>query len=165
MSKYFTCPNCGADVPVKARACPECGSDDETGWSEAAQYSHLLPHTDDSENPGTDASTAQIWRKTTTAAIALCLVATFLAIQGLTWSLYLIPLVALAAGVVYFTKHRFSMSHWGMERRLYQQLLSRTRGDRKLAQRLIEYERQRNPDSNPLQLLQNTIYRWDRDRG
>jgi hypothetical protein len=31
-----TCPNCGADVPPKARACPECGADEQTGWSEAA---------------------------------------------------------------------------------------------------------------------------------
>lgn len=28
------CPNCGAPVPLKARACPECGADDQTGWSE-----------------------------------------------------------------------------------------------------------------------------------
>jgi hypothetical protein len=31
------CPNCGAEVPPKARACPECGSDEQTGWSEEAQ--------------------------------------------------------------------------------------------------------------------------------
>ena len=30
------CPNCGADVPPKARACPQCGADEETGWSERA---------------------------------------------------------------------------------------------------------------------------------
>ena len=30
----FTCPNCGEDVPDKARACPHCGSDENTGWSE-----------------------------------------------------------------------------------------------------------------------------------
>ncbi len=30
------CPNCGADLPKKAKACPECGSDDQTGWSEEA---------------------------------------------------------------------------------------------------------------------------------
>ena len=41
MSQYFTCPICGADVPIKARACPECGSDEKTGWSEAAKYTHL----------------------------------------------------------------------------------------------------------------------------
>jgi hypothetical protein len=25
------CPNCGAEVPRKAKACPECGADEETG--------------------------------------------------------------------------------------------------------------------------------------
>jgi hypothetical protein len=34
----FTCPNCGADVPAKARACPECGADEKTGWSENSIY-------------------------------------------------------------------------------------------------------------------------------
>ncbi len=39
-----TCPNCGADVPRRARACPECGSDEKTGWSEnAASQSLDLP--------------------------------------------------------------------------------------------------------------------------
>jgi hypothetical protein len=36
-----TCPNCGADVPPKARACPECGACDETGWSEEAHVGDL----------------------------------------------------------------------------------------------------------------------------
>jgi hypothetical protein len=36
-----TCPNCGADVPPKAKACPECGSDEETGWSDEAYASGL----------------------------------------------------------------------------------------------------------------------------
>jgi hypothetical protein len=35
---YFICPNCGAEVPMKALACPECGSDDRTGWSEDTLY-------------------------------------------------------------------------------------------------------------------------------
>ena len=30
------CPNCGAEVSPRAKACPECGADEETGWSEAA---------------------------------------------------------------------------------------------------------------------------------
>ncbi|MDJ0704580.1 MAG: zinc ribbon domain-containing protein [Leptolyngbyaceae cyanobacterium MO_188.B28] len=167
MSKNFTCPNCGADVPVKARACPECGSDEETGWSDAAQYIHLLPTTADSE---IDASPAKIWRKSFTAAIALFLVVTFLSLQGLTWAMYALPFIVLIGGIIYFANKGAalgnwgSLGHWGMERRLYQQLLSRTRRDRKLAQRLIEYERRRNPESNKLQLLQNAIYRWDRDR-
>lgn len=35
------CPNCGADVPPRARACPECGADEETGWSERARAQEL----------------------------------------------------------------------------------------------------------------------------
>ncbi len=38
MSDYFICPNCGAEVPIKALSCPECGSDDQTGWSEDTLY-------------------------------------------------------------------------------------------------------------------------------
>ena len=34
----FTCPNCGAEVPAKAKVCPECGSDEKTGWSENTIY-------------------------------------------------------------------------------------------------------------------------------
>jgi uncharacterized membrane protein YvbJ len=34
------CPNCGAEVPPKARACPECGAE-QTGWSEAARTDGL----------------------------------------------------------------------------------------------------------------------------
>lgn len=34
--KFFTCPHCGADVPLGAAVCRECGSDAETGWSENA---------------------------------------------------------------------------------------------------------------------------------
>lgn len=35
------CPNCGAEVPRKARACPECGADEKTGWSETAHAQRL----------------------------------------------------------------------------------------------------------------------------
>ncbi len=49
MSNSFQCPNCGADVPAKARACPVCGSDEDTGWSEAATYVHLLPYDGNAE--------------------------------------------------------------------------------------------------------------------
>jgi hypothetical protein len=41
MSAPETCPNCGADVPPRARACPECGADEKTGWSEEAYASSL----------------------------------------------------------------------------------------------------------------------------
>ncbi len=36
-----TCPNCGASVPPRAKACPECGACEETGWSEGAETGDL----------------------------------------------------------------------------------------------------------------------------
>lgn len=36
-----TCPNCGADVPPRARACPECGACDQTGWSDDTETTDL----------------------------------------------------------------------------------------------------------------------------
>jgi predicted nucleic acid-binding Zn ribbon protein len=42
-----SCPNCGADVPPKARVCSECGADESTGWSDTAYVSSLdLPDKD-----------------------------------------------------------------------------------------------------------------------
>jgi zinc-ribbon domain len=41
MTAPEVCPNCGAEVPRKAKACPECGACEETGWSEAAATSGL----------------------------------------------------------------------------------------------------------------------------
>ncbi len=37
----MVCPNCGAEVPKRAKACPECGSDEQTGWSAEAESSGL----------------------------------------------------------------------------------------------------------------------------
>ena len=36
-----TCPNCGAEVPRRARACPECGADEATGWNDRAEEQRL----------------------------------------------------------------------------------------------------------------------------
>jgi RNA polymerase subunit RPABC4/transcription elongation factor Spt4 len=161
MSTHFTCPNCGADVPLKARACPECGSDKETGWSEAAQYIHLLPDRGDS---GIANSKFKTWQKLAIAITAVIVIIAFLLAQGFTWSLYVVPVAALIAGITYFLTRQPSSTDRSLERQLYQQLLSRSGGNRNLAERLMELERQRHPDANRLQLLQNAIYRWDRDR-
>lgn len=36
-----SCPNCGAEVPPRARACPECGADEATGWNDRAEEQRL----------------------------------------------------------------------------------------------------------------------------
>ena len=38
---WFTCPVCGEVVDANALACPHCGADDETGWSEDAEYDEV----------------------------------------------------------------------------------------------------------------------------
>lgn len=43
------CPNCGVEVPRKARACPGCGADEKSGWSEDA-YAERLGLPDDKFN-------------------------------------------------------------------------------------------------------------------
>lgn len=41
MSDYFNCPNCGAEVPIRALVCPSCGADEDTGWSDETLYDGL----------------------------------------------------------------------------------------------------------------------------
>ena len=48
---------------------------------------------------------------------------------------------------------------------LYKDLLNKARGDKELAQRLIEYERKYIPDASEDELVQNAIDRWERDNG
>lgn len=59
MSDYFCCPNCGADVPIKAKSCPECGSDEKTGWSEDTMYDGLDINGYDESNEQTGISLFQ----------------------------------------------------------------------------------------------------------
>lgn len=45
----------------------------------------------------------------------------------------------------------------------YQDLLTKARGDKALVERLIDYERQRNPQAGRREWLRSAIYRWERD--
>ena len=51
----------------------------------------------------------------------------------------------------------------GWEDLLYQELLRKVRFNGSTANRLIEYERDLDPQANRLKLIQNAIERWDRD--
>ncbi len=160
MPKYFTCPACGADVPIRAKACPECGSDKETGWSDAAQYAHLLP---DRGNEGYD-SQISVWRQYFIPIAAIVGLMGFLMAAGFVWVAILVPLVVAGFRFVpWLMKQRGNTSR-GLESQAYEQLLRRSAGDRSLADRLIEFEQNRTPEATRLQLIQNAIFRWDRDR-
>ncbi|MGP1386425.1 MAG: hypothetical protein ACTS2F_22885 [Thainema sp.] len=159
MTEYFTCPVCGTDVPLKARACPECGSDKGTGWSEAAQYAHLLP------DRGEEGYAKQpAWRAYMIPIAALVCLSGFLMAAGLFWAAILVPLVVAAVRLVMWFMSRLGNTNRGLERQAYQQLVRRAAGDHSMADRLIEFERKRTPEATRLQLIQSAIFRWDRDR-
>lgn len=46
---------------------------------------------------------------------------------------------------------------------LYNDLLLKVAGDRRAAERLVEYERRQQPNANRMVWLQNAILRWERD--
>jgi hypothetical protein len=158
MSDYFICPHCGAEVPADALACPECGSDDETGWSENAAYGDLFPYDDEIE---TTPPTSAPWTKYLIAVLAALMLSAFLA-YGLTWHI-LIPLVFLAVGIAYYVSQTGPKTRHSMEKQLYRSLLQKARGDEELVERLLEHERHRSPDADRLELLQDAVYRWERD--
>jgi predicted amidophosphoribosyltransferase len=51
----------------------------------------------------------------------------------------------------------------GAENKLYQNLLRKTRFDRNLTERLIEYEHEKNPSAKRIDLIKDAIERWERD--
>jgi hypothetical protein len=165
MSRYFTCPYCGGDVPIKALACPNCGSDEETGWSEEAKYMHLLP---EREEEPVAASRRGDWRGPAVVAVALLVVlATFerllITAPGGSYvrSLLLLLLVVV---VLYIAAHNGVFQGKDSEARLYRELLIQTRGDREVAERLIDFERRRAPELNRAQLCRNALDRLKYDR-
>ncbi len=75
MSDYFVCPNCGAEVPIKAKSCPDCGSDEKTGWSEDTMYDGLdLPVLDE---PDTQAKTSILQSKLMYYVVAILTIVAF----------------------------------------------------------------------------------------
>ncbi len=159
VSRDFTCPHCGADVPSDALACPECGSDRETGWSEKAGYDDLLLYDDE---PATEPSSRAAWPPYLIVIVAALTLSAFLA-YALTWGVYLIPLILVAAGIVIYVTQVFPRQRHSQESQAYQRLLQKARGDRELVMRLIEHERRRSPGADRLKLMQDALYYWERD--
>jgi len=164
MSSYFTCPHCGADVPIKALACPKCGSDEETGWSEEAKYLHLLPEQREEEPVRT--SRYGNWRGPAGAIlwgiVLLVILRLFAAPGGI--SLRAVFLLLLVAAGFYAAARNGFFQGNDSDARLYRELLIQTRGDREVAERLIDFERRRAPELNRAQLCRNALDRLKYDR-
>jgi hypothetical protein len=162
MTDYFICPHCEAEVPSDALACPECGSDEQTGWSENTVYDGLDLY-DEADTPTGPSMTSRPSAKSLLIGLAAGVLLAYSAWR-FSWGVWLIPLVFLTVGIAYYATRVFSRKQPNMEERLYQDLLRRARGDGELVERLVEYERQCNPGSDKLRLLQDAIDRWESDR-
>ena len=159
---FFLCPHCGAEVPRKALACPSCGSDENTGWSEEARYIHLLP---DRDLPPERPTKRFSWRNSIALGlIAACLIVCMLRQAGFYANSVMIPVVILAGGLLYVLYQFYRRSPAVRESESYLRLVQLTRGDRAQAERLIEYERSRNPIATRSELIQDAIDRLLRDR-
>ena len=147
---------------MDATVCPACGADDETGWSDETMYDGLMfpesmlePHV---EEEGVS------WSRVITIVISLFLVVAMVVTAAGRASIYILPVLA-AAGAAYYVRFVWlPRTDWWQERELFNELLTRARGDEGLAERLIEIERQRNPDAGRVNWLDAAIYRWDRRR-
>jgi hypothetical protein len=163
MADYFICPVCGTEVDVDAVVCPECGSDDETGWSTEAAFDGLYLYEDDEDNlaPQRNAK-SRPWLKYVIPSIILITLSAFLA-TAVPWGIYLIPVILLAAGRAYYFMEIAPNMQANQEKKLYQELLNRARGDHALVERWISYERRRDPDADEFVLMESALYRWQRD--
>ncbi|MBS1912227.1 MAG: zinc ribbon domain-containing protein [Bacteroidetes bacterium] len=174
MSVISSCPNCGADVPWNAAACPECGSDEAAGMAEDTDSYGALPA---EYEPAYSAGNGRVdhgakntrrWVRYTAAFLVVAIavpacISLFNSGVAVTGTLLV---AALAVGVVIVllkggggTLGRFSGN--GAQ---YETLVRRARGDRARAERLIEYERRRNPSASRAELIRDAIDRLARDR-
>lgn len=158
MNDTFECPHCGADVPVGASACPACGSDETTGWSEAADYAHLLPEDEDGDS-GLIPTPGVPWLPILIAVGAMAALLLYLDRAGLILPLLL--LAALAAALL--VRRSRAVGPADRETELYERLLTRAMGNRALVDRLVAHERAQRPDAPRAQHLQDALQRWERD--
>ncbi len=159
MSDYFDCPICGEKVSVKAKFCPECGSDEQTGWSEAADYIHLLPDKYD-RDVTKESPTLQSWFKQWGILIILVMITGF--VTASIGSFFAI-VALIIIGILYLVTEIYPKTAYAQEKILYRKLLQKTKGNSQLANRLIQLERERTGEASQLELIKDAIARWEKD--
>ena len=167
MADTFECPHCGADVPNGAPACPVCGSDENTGWSEQAEIEPVFYDYDDEleleyEEPEGSGSFSSPWLRLALVVIAV-LTASALIATSFPGGIYLVPVLIVAVGYLYYRSQIYPYTDRAIKKELYEDLLWKAQGDEAMIERWIEYERQRSPESDEIELMEDAIYRWERD--
>lgn len=72
----------------------------------------------------------------------------------------LVVLILIVFFVVFFAKNKTATKKISKDA-YYQKLLSKTMGNKEQAERLIELERQRNPNAGRAELIKLAVERWE----
>ncbi|MGM0453245.1 MAG: hypothetical protein ACQERN_08790 [Thermodesulfobacteriota bacterium] len=156
----YICSCCGAVSIAPSRTCPQCGADERTGWTKSARVGSARRRTIRRVAKSGRMVVRRYWR----TAVAGITAAAFLSLllPGGGYPAAIGGVLALSA-VVYGLYRIFSSRRPGNQKRLYRRLLKLARGDRDLVERMIENERRRSPAAGREELMQDAIYRWERD--
>ena len=150
----MTCPHCGAEVSVEARACNECGSDGSTGWAEHADHHGLV-----CAEP-IDSAPTPAWRSRAVTALVTLLAFVLAFVVG--------GIVLLAAGVAV----ALGLLAWQQvrnlprmrERDLLEKLALKAHGDEGLPERLVASELKGRPGMTRARAIELALARLERDR-
>ncbi len=150
----FICPFCHAVVPEGALACPECGSDEQTGWSDDVYGVRSDAVKDDSKPVIRWIRIA--FSILVAASVIMVLLNARMAIKLFPFLLAAILLLIIIWGFYGRVRNRIGTD-------LYAKLLFKARGDKALIERLVNYEKQKNPFRTRKQFLKDALERLDKD--
>jgi hypothetical protein len=150
----FICPFCHAEVPEGALACPECGSDEQTGWSDDI-YGLRSEEVKDTSSPN-----LKKFRIAFSAIIILSIVIVLLKNQ---MAVILLPILLIALILLIVVEFIYRKAKDTLGEGVYAKLLFRSRGDKELVERLVHYEKQKNPFRTRKQLLADALDRLEKD--
>ncbi len=152
--KTFVCPFCQATVPEGALACPNCGSDAQTGWSDDP----FGYRSGEAERPVRSGKTGAGRTAYILIAGAVVLALLMSLIKVPNWPLLLMSVFLLAATVYLLGKARDAGGAG-----LYKKLLAKAGGDAALVERLVDFEKAKDPSKPRKRLLADALERWEKD--
>lgn len=108
-------------------------------------------------------SSHSTWRQIVIVVLIIAIAVPAFTIRSIDTHMIIGALIVIGI-ILYLVIGRGGKLSFRSEDSLYEELVRKCRGDRALANRLIEYERKRNPDAEIAELLQDAIDRLSYDR-
>jgi len=158
------CSRCSTVSITGNDKCPSCGADEHSGWQRSEVRANQS-RTDSIKNQLKNAGFlfSKFWKNNWKPIIATLVPATFVFLFVPAGTFYLLIIISIPAGMVYFI-YRYIFNRQEKENLSpYQMLLNMAQGDKDLVSRMIENEHRRNPDGNIEEWVSSAIERWQRE--